>query len=368
MLYVYEGFFLNLCVLISSLFVYKQLFKRGPVKYTTKRISVLRGFLAGLLGVVLMYFSIDAGVNSIIDLRVIPLMLVVLYSDWISASVTATIIIITRFVIGVNAQSFSNIIFILVSWMVFQYFFKRIKNRWFCIFIMLGMSSLTNILLSILIPSTTSINISLLINYSIISILGGLISVYMMDYLIESEELFTQHKNFAFTDPLTELSNVRSFDRAFNQAKSRQIKSNESISIIVLDIDRFKQVNDTYGHLEGDQVLKKLALILKSSQGPEDVVSRNGGEEFSILIHDCTLKEAKERAEAVRKIIENSFFMINNGTKSIHISVSIGVTTYCDSTKEMDYLYYHADQALYAAKKSGGNKVCFYSQLPKPSN
>ena len=60
--------------------------------------------------------------------------------------------------------------------------------------------------------------------------------------------------------------------------------------------------------------------------------------------------------------------MINNGTKSIHISVSIGVTTYCDSTKEMDYLYYHADQALYAAKKSGGNKVCFYSQLPKPSN
>lgn len=368
MLYVYEGFFLNLCVLISSLFVYKQLFKKGPEEYKNKNISILRGLLAGLLGVVLMYFSIDVGVNSIIDLRVIPLMLVVLYSDWISASVTATIIIFTRFAIDINIHSLSNIVFILVSWIIFQFFSKRIKNRWFCIFVMLGISSLTNVLLFILIPSTTSINVSLLINYTIISILGGMISVYIMDYLIKSEELFTQHKNFAFTDPLTGLSNVRSFDRAFNKAKNRQLKSNESISIIVLDIDHFKQVNDTYGHLEGDKVLRKLALILKSSQGPEDIVSRNGGEEFSILIHDCTLEKAKERAEALRKIIENSFFIINNGTKSIHISVSIGVTTYCDSTKEMDYLYDHADQALYAAKKSGGNKVCFYSQLSEPSN
>ena len=368
MLYIYEGFFLNLCILMSSLFVYKQLFKKEPETYKNKWLSILRGFLAGLLGVVLMYFSIDAGVNSIIDLRVIPLMLVVLYSDWLSASVTATIIILARFTLGVNAQSFSNIIFILVSWVVFHYFSKRIRSRWVCIFTMLAISSLTNIILSIIIPFTTNLNISLLINYSVISILGGLTSVYMLDYLIKSEELFMQHKNDAFTDPLTGLSNVRSFDRAFNQAKSRQMKSNESISIIVLDIDRFKQVNDTYGHLEGDQVLKKLAKILKNSQGPEAIVSRNGGEEFSIMIHNCGLKEAKERAEAIRKIIENSFFIINNGTKSIHISVSVGVTTYCDSTKEMDSLYDHADQALYAAKKSGGNKVCFYTQLPKAAN
>lgn len=361
MLYVYEGFFLNLCVLISSLFVYKQLLKKDPSNYKTTSISILRGLLAGILGVVLMYFSIDAGVNSIIDLRVIPLMLVVLYSNWISASVTASLIIITRFIIGVNAQSYSNVIFILVSWAIFQYVSKRMKNRWICIFVMLGISALTNAFLSIWIPSTTSINISLLINYSIISILGGLIAVYILDYLIRSEELFLQHKNDAFTDPLTGLSNVRNFDRVFNEAKKRQLKSNENISIMILDIDRFKQVNDTYGHLEGDKVLSKFALILKSIQGPNEIVSRNGGEEFSILIHNCTLEEAKERAESVRKVIENSYFLINNDTKSIHISVSIGVTTYSDSTKEIDRLYEHADQALYAAKKSGGNRVYLYS-------
>lgn len=368
MLTVYEGFFLNLCVLISSLFLYKQLFRKSYEEYHTTCMSLFRGFLAGFLGVVLMNFSISTGVNSIIDLRIIPLMLVVLYSDWISASVTATMIIITRFMIGVNSQSFSNVIFILVSWAVFHYFTKRIRNRWVCIAVMLGLSSLTYTLLVILVPSTKSLNISLLINYWVVSILGGMISVYMMDYLTKSEQLFKQNRNFAFTDPLTGLNNVRSFDIAFNKAKRRQIITNESISIMLLDIDFFKQVNDTYGHLEGDVVLKKLAAILKSSQGPEDVVSRNGGEEFSVLIHNCTLKEANERAEAMRKIVENSFFVINNGTKSIHITVSIGVTTYNDTTKEIDQLYDNADQALYAAKKSGRNRVCFYSQSPSLVN
>ncbi|WP_414839751.1 GGDEF domain-containing protein [Carnobacterium sp. TMP28] len=361
MLYVYEGFFLNLCVLISSLFVYKQLFKKEFSKYKTKKDSVFKGFLAGVLGIILMYFSIDTGVNSIIDLRIIPLMLIVLYSDWISAFVTVTLIIFARFVMGINAQSFSNVIFILFSWLIFQYISKKMKNRWVCILVMLGLSSVINTLLSILIPLTTTINIPLLVNYSIISILGGLISVYVMDYLIKSEELFMQHKNFAFTDPLTGLNNVRSFDRAFNEAKRRQMNTNESLSIMIIDIDCFKQVNDTYGHLEGDKVLIKLATLLKSFQGPKEVVSRNGGEEFSVLVHNCTLNEARERAEILRKIIENSFFIINNGTKAIQISVSIGVTTFSDSTKEMDNLYDHADQALYIAKRNGGNKVTLYS-------
>ncbi|MCA9764836.1 MAG: diguanylate cyclase [Carnobacterium sp.] len=359
MISIYEGFFLNLCVLISSLFVYKQVVRSITKCHQTKCSLIISGLLGGILGVILMHFSIVTGVNSIIDLRVIPLMLTILYSGWLSTAITAVVIIISRFMIGVNSQSLSNVIFILLSWLIFYYCSKKIKNRWVSVAIMLILSNMVYTLLTILVPSTTSINYILLVNYWTVSILGGLVAVYIMDYLTKSELLFKQHKNFAFTDPLTGLNNVRSFDRAFNQAKKRQ---DDSVAIMILDIDRFKQVNDTYGHLEGDVVLRKLAAILKMSQGPEDIVSRNGGEEFSILIHNCTKSEAYEKAESIRKIVENSFFIINNGTKSLHITISVGMTIYSDTTKEIDHLYAHADQALYVAKKSGRNKVCFYSE------
>lgn len=363
MLSVYEGFFLNLCVLISSLFIYKQLFKKNYKEYRTKCASIITGILAGLLGAVLMHFSIESGVDSIIDLRIIPLMLCVLYANWISTTITAIIISFTRFMVGVSLFSYTNIIFILASWAVFYMCFKLIKNRWLSIVIMLTLSNSIYTMLTIIFPASKHFNLPLTLNYWAVSILGGLIAVYVMDYLTRSEQLFKQNKNFAFTDPLTGLNNVRSFDLAFNKAKKLQEKSKESISIMILDIDHFKQVNDTYGHLEGDEVLKKLGAILKMSQGLDSVVSRNGGEEFSVLIPNCTKMEAYERADSLRKIVENSFFVIQNGTKSINITISIGVTTYNDTTKEIDQLYSHADQALYVAKKSGRNKVCFYSQV-----
>lgn len=363
MLSIYEGFFLNLCVLISTLFIYKQLFKKDYNEYRTICASIVTGMLAGLLSAVLMYFSIESGVDSIIDLRIIPLMLCVLYANWISTTITAIIIIITRFMVGVSLYSYTNIIFILASWAVFYICFKLIKNRWISIVVMLTLSNSIYTMLTMVFPEAKYFNLPLTLNYWIVSIWGGLIAVYVMDYLTKSEQLFKQHKNFAFTDPLTGLNNVRSFDIAFNKAKKKQGKSNESISIMILDIDYFKQVNDTYGHLEGDTILKKLAAILKKSQDPKNTISRNGGEEFSILLPNCTKVEAYEKAELLRKIVENSLFVIQNGTKAINITISIGVTTYNDTTKEIDQLYNHADQALYVAKKTGRNKVCSYNQV-----
>ncbi|MEG0553045.1 MAG: GGDEF domain-containing protein, partial [Carnobacterium sp.] len=154
-----------------------------------------------------------------------------------------------------------------------------------------------------------------------------------------------------------------SFDIAFNKAKKRLENTKGSLTIMILDIDHFKQVNDTYGHLEGDAILRKVGTILKMSQGPREIVSRNGGEEFSVLLNDYSLEEAHKRAESLRKVIENSFFMIKNGTMSLHITISIGITTYEDTTTDIDQLYDHADQALYVAKKSGRNKVCSYEQV-----
>lgn len=359
----YDGFFLNLCVLIASLFVYKEIIKKSSIEKQTIITDIIQGLLGGLLAAILMRFSINTGVNSMIDLRIVPFMLVIIYGNWVSASITAGLIIATRFMMGISTYAFTNIIFVLLSWIIFCYGFKLIKRQWTAIIVTLSLSNIVYTVLSTLFRVTQYRNIPLIINYWIICILGGLIAVYIMDHLNKSEVVFKENRNFAFTDSLTGLNNVRSFDIAFNKAKKRLENNEGSLSIMILDIDRFKQVNDTYGHLEGDAVLRKLGSILKMSQGPKEVISRIGGEEFSILLIDCSLDEARKRAESLRKIVENSFFLIKNATMSLHITISVGVTTYETTTKNIDELYDHADQALYLAKKSGRNKVCSYEEV-----
>lgn len=363
MLSFYDGFFLNLCVLITALFLYKELAKRKSFEMKTVSTSIVIGVLSGLLAAILMHFSIKASTNSMIDLRIVPFMLVILYGNWLSVLSSAVLIIFARFMIGINAYSVSNIIFILASWMIFYYCFKKIKNRWVSITVMLILSNTVYTVLTVILIDLKELNLLLISTYWISCILGGLISVYMMDYLTETEIIFKENRYHSRTDPLTGLNNVRSFEFEFNKAKNKLEKSNENFSIMILDIDHFKQVNDQYGHLEGDLVLKKLAEILKISQNSNDIISRNGGEEFSVLLNDCNHKEAYEKANALRKIVENSFFILQNGFKSIHITISIGITTYNDTTIKFDNIYDHADQALYLAKNSGRNKVCSYSQV-----
>lgn len=205
-----------------------------------------------------------------------------------------------------------------------------------------------------------------MVNYWVICIIGGVCSVYIVDYMNKVEILFKENKNEALTDSLTGLNNVRSFKLAFNDFKTKQANLDETLSIMLIDIDHFKEVNDTYGHLEGDVVLKKLSTILKMNEGPNDVVSRNGGEEFTILLYDCNRQEVYKRAKALRKVVENSFFVIKNGSLSINITISIGVARYKGTSKEIKNLYAHADEALYRAKKSR-NKVCCYSYPPSES-
>ena len=363
MLSFYDGFFLNLCVLITALFLYKELAKRRHFEMQTVSTAIVNGLLSGILAAILMRFSIETSTNSMIDLRIVPFMLVVIYGNWLSSFTTAILIIFTRFMIGVNAYSFSNIIFILVSWVIFYYCSKKIKNRWVSIIGMLILSNVVYTVLTVILIDGKDFNLLLISTYWIICILGGLISVYIMDYLTEIDIIFEENRYHARTDPLTGLNNVRSFEFAFNKAKNKLKKSNENFSIMILDIDHFKQVNDHYGHLDGDLVLKRLAEILKISQNSNDIISRNGGEEFSVLLNDCTHKEAYEKADALRKIVENSFFILKKGTISIHITISIGIATYNDKTIEFDQLYDQADQALYLAKNSGRNKVCSYSQV-----
>jgi diguanylate cyclase (GGDEF)-like protein len=129
---------------------------------------------------------------------------------------------------------------------------------------------------------------------------------------------------------------------------------NKSLGIIMIDIDNFKVINDTYGHLVGDQILKEFTAIISNTIRKSDFVGRYGGEEFLAVIPDLDVDEVKTIAERIRKNIESEIFHI--GSLSLKITASLGVYVLTEKTKIEDAIKL-ADDALYEAKKSGKNRV-----------
>lgn len=173
----------------------------------------------------------------------------------------------------------------------------------------------------------------------------------------ELEEVHKKLKEEANKDYLTNLYNKRYFDEVSHNLIEIAKRQNSPISVIMIDIDFFKNINDTYGHIVGDEVIKNIASLLIKNTRKSDIVSRFGGEEFAILLPNTNKKDAKEIAEKLRNIIEKHIIILEN-TKEIKLTISLGVCQMnlkCDEniSKVID----NADIALYQAKEQGRNKV-----------
>jgi len=168
---------------------------------------------------------------------------------------------------------------------------------------------------------------------------------------IRHAQLFEAQEENALTDELTKLPNRRALAQRFLQEMQRARRHKNAIAFLMIDLDHFKQVNDSYGHLNGDAVLHELAQILASSARESDVCARYGGEEFALILHETTESGAKILAERIRAKVAAATF-----PGGLKLTISIGVAATDDSalfTQLMD----RADQALYAAKQSGRNQV-----------
>lgn len=163
-----------------------------------------------------------------------------------------------------------------------------------------------------------------------------------------------QLRRLATTDRLTGISNRQIFDYTLRQSIEKYHRSRNSFSLLIVDIDHFKNVNDTLGHLSGDTVLKGVSSQIKSSIRAADDLCRWGGEEFTILAHNCELNSAAELAEKIRRNIENA--PIAESDKIPPITVSIGVAA-VQPEDSADSLLNRADTALYNAKESGRNCI-----------
>lgn len=162
--------------------------------------------------------------------------------------------------------------------------------------------------------------------------------------------------NAALTDLLTGLPNRRSAMDQLEQAWSAATRSGLPLSVMVVDIDHFKQINDTYGHSAGDLVLREAAATLRAAARREDSVCRIGGEEFLVICPNTDLKSAMLSAERLRASLGAKRIAIGQTDKTI--TVSIGVAMREPGTIDMDALVSTADQALYAAKDAGRNRAC----------
>ena len=163
-------------------------------------------------------------------------------------------------------------------------------------------------------------------------------------------------EKIAYLDPLTGALNRRKFEQVATQEMTRSKRYNRELSFLILDIDLFKQINDTYGHGAGDEVLKRFTQTLKSVAREMDVVARIGGEEFVIMVPETSIDGAQRFAERIRHAVEALTVHVDG--VDISFTVSIGVTLYRphEDTLLSDLLQ-RADDALYRAKESGRNRV-----------
>lgn len=175
--------------------------------------------------------------------------------------------------------------------------------------------------------------------------------------ITELENYKNQLKSLATTDELTGLYNRRTFNKILPQEINRAKRESKLTALMIIDVDFFKQYNDTYGHLAGDNVLTKIGQTIKNSLNrASDFGFRLGGEEFGVICTVSTKEEAEIIAENLRKAIEELALLHEKNTASIFISVSIGVSVH-DSSATPEELYFTADTELYRAKEGGRNRV-----------
>ncbi len=164
----------------------------------------------------------------------------------------------------------------------------------------------------------------------------------------------------ATIDSLTNIYNRRAFDEFAQKSVMRAQREQSPISIILMDIDLFKQVNDKYGHQVGDKVLQEFSARLKNSLRQYDILARYGGEEFTLLLPDTSTKTAMIIAEKLRDTIAQPVFYLE-GEKQLSVTASFGVATNKGESIDWQQLISFADQALYQAKASGRNCVKLHS-------
>jgi len=189
-----------------------------------------------------------------------------------------------------------------------------------------------------------------------VAAVGIAVSFLVGSYADDKKKL----KVLATHDDLTGLYNSREFLRLLQVEIERFQRYKSPLSLLMIDVDHFKNINDRYGHQSGDNVLREIATLMQRGARSIDYVARYGGEEFTILLPDIPFSEAMNVAERLRNTIANHATTLKKG-QTVNVTVSIGVASFPEDATSSEELVAAADRAMYAAKVAGRNKVCCQS-------
>lgn len=358
MLNIIQSLLNNLTFLTTTLF-----FGNLILKWLSKRIDIqslyvklLSGVFAGIMGILLTkYFSFHLSPMIVLDLRQVAIILSFYFGGALSSLLTAVIIGVYRlFLIDpINFSSFIGFFNAIFTFVITGLFMKKGKE--------LSLSYWLRMMIGILLVYALSViavlgekSFFIILVFAIFYIPGVLFVYYLLRYMKRTDDVLVLMSEAANLDFLTGLHNPRAFEKMFEQKTMNVGYHPQPFGLLIFDLDHFKNVNDTYGHLNGDAVLIQVAQLLKDMMRSHDHCARKGGEEFAAILNDCNIAKTLKIAESIRKKIESFDFRLEDG-QIIHITISIGVS--CYPQEKPENMFEQADRALYAAKSSGRNQV-----------
>ncbi len=192
-------------------------------------------------------------------------------------------------------------------------------------------------------------------------------TVELQQALSEAEELKRRYHQLSIIDELTNLHNRRFFFSEANTALSVAVRHKQPFSVLMVDLDHFKQVNDTHGHAMGDRILQITAALMKAQVREGDILARFGGEEFALALPNTGAEGAKQMSERILEALRAVHFNAEQG-EPVRVTASIGIATCEDETMKqkddrLEHMLRQADQALYVGKAEGRNRSCAYSDV-----
>ncbi|PGY08781.1 GGDEF domain-containing protein [Bacillus cereus] len=347
---MFRDLFVNMTIILSFIFVGAQLLRDKPLKEGFSFWQkCLVGILTGILSILLMRFGVHIE-NIMLDLRYLAVILAVIIGGPIASSITVMIILITRIIFTEYSLASELAGYTIVAIGIGVTLIWRMKISIFTKWIWFNVYSLSILILPLYILFK---DIYVVVLYLVCCIVAAYITFVSASYVLQSNELFQKMKHYATIDALTNLGNVRQFDLEMNRHIGNKYMKNDSLCLLLIDIDHFKYVNDTYGHPAGDEVLKQVGRILLKNAPFPDLAFRKGGEEFALLLPKKRLAFGTRIGEQIRLAVENHPFQLKNG-KKIKITISVGISEY---KKSPDQFIQSADDALYYSKRNGRNKV-----------
>jgi diguanylate cyclase len=323
---------------------------------------VFAPILTGLASILMSFQSLESGFGFL-DLRCIPIIMAGLRFGW-GISFLSLLLPGSYFYLVSGNGSWPGIVFGLLLPAIFSSLFHRSEYRssfsnirlldgiWICAILHIFQSGI-GLFFS---REWHWVGQSLFMCALSMSVVTVLIAMYNDEN--KAWLLQRQLELKANQDSLTLLPNLRSFmDIAGNMMKRRRI------SVLMIDIDNFKNYNDNLGHLQGDQLLREVGQVLRQTIGEKDYIARYGGEEFIVICHSCERSEVDKLAARICEMISTYPFAYRDIQPDSCISVSIGISTACSEGDDLNRLISEADQALYFSKNSGKNQYTVYEDM-----